>query len=358
MTDKSIVIQRLQELQTNHPDKDITRAFFRTETQLADSSWEKHFGNWTEFKAAAGLEHTKVQKKILSAITRHAGVEPVGRFNDERRGFEGKFLKPSGTRFQTILTGSDIHDKLCDPFYRRLFINTAFRVQPEKIVLAGDIFDFYEFSKYDKDPRKVDIMSAINWVHEFLSDLRNAAPNSEIIMLEGNHENRLLRMLAESTPHLMPILADLHGFTVSSLLGLDRFEVNYMANADLAVFTETENKKELAKNYYIAYDAVLFHHFPYAKQWGLPGFNGHHHTHKVDQFYSVQRGPYEWHQLGAGHIRAASYCNGSKWSNGFALAHVDTVKKLVQIEYFDCTGDAACIGGKWYERTDTETRLT
>jgi hypothetical protein len=353
---KQEMILKIQEIQNNNPDKEVTRKLFRDETSIPDSQWLQHFGTWLEFKSAAGLDNTKIQKRVLSAVSKHSSVEILSNFNQQREGFEGKFLKPADNRFQTILTGSDIHDKLCDPFYRRLFINTAYRVQPEKIILAGDIFDFYEFSKYNKDPRKVNILEAINWVHDFLSDLRNASPNSEIIMLEGNHEARLLKHLAEASPHVMPILSDLLGFTVSSLLGLDKYEVNYIAQADLATFNETDLKKEISKNYYIAHEAVLFHHFPYAKQWGLPGVNGHHHSHKVDHLFSALRGPYEWHQLGAGHIRVASYCNAEKWSNGFSLIHVDTLKKFVQIEYFDCTNEHCVIGGKWYERSDGESK--
>ena len=176
-------------------------------------------------------------------------------------------------------------------------------------------------------------------------------------MISGNHEARLLRYLSEQSPELIPILHDLHGFTVSSLLGLDKFEVNFISKDSLAVFTEGDLKKEIAKNYYIAYDAALFHHFPYAKDWGMAGVNGHHHNHKVDYAFSIQLGrSYEWHQLGAGHVRAAEYCEGEKWSNGFALIHVDTHKKYTQIEYIDVTADHAVIGGRWYERLSSELR--
>lgn len=352
---KQELIEKIQEVQRNKPEIEVTRKTFRNSTDIKDSAWEKHFGTFLEFKIAAGLASTKIQKKIKSSIVKHASVDNLREFNQQKAGWEDKFLRPSGERFQTILTGSDIHDKLCDPFYRRLFVQTALRVQPQKIVLAGDIFDLYEFSKYTKDARKVNIISAIEWVHKFLEDLRAASPNSEIVLVSGNHENRLLRYLSEQAPDLLPILSDLHGFTVSSLLGLDKYEVNYISRDSLAVFTETDLKKELGKNYYVAYDAVLFHHFPYAKDWGMAGVNGHHHNHKVDYQFSIHTGrSYEWHQLGAGHVRAAEYCEGEKWSNGFALVHVDTHKKYTQIEYFDVTHEHAVIGGKWYTRLESE----
>lgn len=354
METKDSLIEKIKLLQADNPDKEVTRKDFRDKTGITDIHWEKHFGTFLEFKAAAGLVAKRLEKRIKSAVAKHSSVDHLKEFNSQKSGWESFYLKPNSERFQTILTGSDIHDKLCDPFYRRLFVETAQRVQPQKIILAGDIFDMYEFSKYSKDVRKVNIIEAITWVHKFLEDLRKAAPNAEIIILAGNHENRLIRYLSEQAPDIMPILSDLHGFTVSSLLGLNKYEVNFISKDSLAVFNESDLKKEIAKNYYVAYECVLFHHFPYAKNWGMAGVNGHHHNHKVEYKFNVLNGPYEWHQLGAGHIRQASYCEGERWSNGFCLIHVDTHTKAVQFEYLDVTHSHCVIGGKWYERTEEE----
>lgn len=354
MIKKEELVQLLKGLQIENPDKSITRDFFRKSTQKFDSTWQAYWGSWQEFKAAAGLDNTKGERKIQSAISKHASVDKLKEYNELKRGWDGKFLKPAGNRVQTIICGSDFHDKLCDPFHRAIFVDTVRRVKPNKIVLNGDILDLYEFSKYTKDPRKIDIMSAINWAHEFLRDLREASPDSEIHWVEGNHENRLIKLLAEATPNLMPILSELHGMDVGSLLALDRFEVNYISKANLATFNETDVKKEIAKNYYIAYDTVLFHHFPYAKEWGLAGTNGHHHSHKCEVKFNALKGPYEWHQTGAGHIRNADYANGERWTNGFLLIHVDTQTQKSQFEYFDTTPDIVCVSGQYFIRENDQ----
>lgn len=352
MTNKIELIELLKNLQKENPDKAITRDFFRKTTTTFDSAWQKFFGSWLEFKAAAGLEDSKTVRKLSSSISKHASVDGLREYNEQKNKWDGKFLKPTGDRLQTIICGSDFHDKLCDPFHRAIFVDTVKRVKPNKIVLNGDVLDLYEFSRYTKDPRKVDIMSAIQWVYKFLEDLREAAPDAEIHWVEGNHENRLIKLLAESAPSLMPILSDIHGMSVGSLLGLDKYEVNYISKANLATFNETDVKKEIAKNYYIAYDSVLFHHFPYAKEWGMAGTNGHHHSHRCEVKFSAQKGPYEWHQTGGGHIRNADYATGEKWTNGFLLIHVDTQTKKNQFEYFDTTPDIVCVAGKYFIRED------
>ncbi|WP_157130292.1 metallophosphoesterase [Burkholderia pseudomallei] len=347
-------IAELQRIAKIDDTKVITRNYFRVHSDISESTWNRHFGTFLEFKRQAGIILSRHAHGMERAIAKHASKDNQRRMNAEKQQWEGKYLRSNAQRWQSCLVGSDIHDKLCDPFYRRLFIETAQRAQPEKIVLNGDIFDLTEFGKYTQDPRQFDVLGRLKWVHQFLAELRQVAPDAEIIFVEGNHEFRLLRHMTEATPALMVVLADLHGMTVPDLLGLTKYEVNYIARMDLAAFNEADIKKELAKNYVLLWDALLFHHFPEGRNMGYPGANGHHHKHLVWNHYSPQFGPYEWHQLGAGHIRQASYCAGEKWSNGFLLCHVDTHTKRTQFEYIDCSHGHAMIGGRFYERQPNE----
>lgn len=235
-----------------------------------------------------------------------------------------------------------------------MLIDTATRAQPDVIVLNGDIFDLPEFGKYTIDPREWDVVSRIKFAHDnILKPLREACPEAQIDFIEGNHEARLLRHLADETPALRAVLSDLHGFTVSKLLGLDEFQINYIAKADLAAWSKRDFDKELANNYKVYWDTVVCHHFPHARNMGLPGVNGHHHRHIVWSAFSPVYGPYEWHQLGCGHKRSASYCEGENWHMGFALVNVDTETRSTAFDYVSVT-DFAVAGGKWHYRTDSE----
>jgi hypothetical protein len=229
----------------------------------------------------------------------------------------------------------------------------AGRIQPEKVIIGGDLFDLPEFGKYPVDPREWDVVGRIRDAHAILAGLRQKAPNAEIVLVEGNHEFRLLRHLAEATPAMRAVLADLHGFTVSKLLGLDQFEVNYVARGTLGTFTERDIKREVSLNYHVAWDAYLSHHFPAGEKMGYPGAHGHHHRYFVNQHYSPQFGPYHWSQLGCGHRRQATYCAGEEWGLGFNIAHVDTHNKHVNAEYIAIT-DFAVGGGTFYQRQKDE----
>ncbi len=346
-------IKHLREVAEDNPNKVITRNFFRINSEISESTWNRFFGTFHEYKRAANIVLSRHAHTLEKAIAKHSSKDVQRQMNVDKQGYEGKYDKPAGTRFQTILVLSDLHDTDCDPFYRRCAIDAAARVQPDIICLNGDIFDLPEFSKFTQDPREWNPVGRINWVHEFLAELREVCPDAEIVLIEGNHEYRLLRHLSESTPALKQILSDLHGFTVSSLLGLDAYEVNFIARADLVAFTERDIKAELRKNYKVFLDAVLAHHYPTGRQMGFPGWNGHHHKHVVTPFYSPTFGSSEWHQLGCGHRREAIFCDGAIWANGFLIAHVDTQTKHTAFEYIEVR-DHAVIGGRWYERRDDE----
>jgi hypothetical protein len=264
-------IAELQRIAKIDEDKVISRNYFRVHSEISESTWNRHFGTFHEFKRQAGIVLSRHAHGLERAIAKHASKDVQRRMNLEKSGWEDAYLRPSSKRFQTVLVASDIHDIECDPFWRRCFIDTAKRVQPEKVVINGDALDLPEFGKYGVDPREWDVIGRIKWLHAFLEDIRTACPETEIIYIEGNHEARLIRHLGEATPALKVVLSDLHGFTVPKLLGLDAYQVNYIARMDLAAFSERDMKQELAKNYLVMYDCLMAHHFPGRSQHGRAG---------------------------------------------------------------------------------------
>lgn len=331
----------------------VSRNFFRNHSSISESTWNRYFGTFDEFKRQAGLKLSRYQHAHERNIAKHVSVDHYRQLN-ERQDWGTQYIRENSNRFKTVLTCSDLHDIEIDRFYLRVLIDVAERVQPDAICFVGDIFDLAEFGRYGVDPREWDIVSRIKFVHdEIFAPLREVCPNAQFDFVEGNHEARLIRQLADATPALRAVLSDLHGFTVAKLLGLDQFEINYIAKSDLGTFSKTEFNKELAKNYKVYWDTVMCHHFPHARHMGMPGVNGHHHRHEIWSTYNPIFGPYEWHQLGAGHKREASYTEGEKWHNGFALINVDTQTKATNFDYIPIT-DFAIAGGKWYHRQDAE----
>jgi len=347
-------VKILRDMAAADPEKVISRNYFRVNSPITESVWNAHFGTFHEFKRQAGIVLTRQQHGFEKEIARHASVDHYRKMSAERAGWGDKYLFPTKRRFKTILFASDLHDVEIDPFFLRVFLDTAKRLQPDVASLVGDVFDLPEFGKYTVDPREWDVVGRIKFVHnKIIGPLREACPNSQIDLEEGNHEARLLRMLADATPALRTLLADLHGMTIADLLGLAKYQVNYVAAGDLAAYTRRDFSDELNKNYRIYFDAVVAHHFPHARQMGMPGVNGHHHKHIVWPMFNPMFGAYEWHQMGCGHRRRASYCEGEKWHMGFPIAYVDTITKHTTFDYVQ-VGDFAVSGGKYYHRTKDE----
>lgn len=348
-------IDNLKEIQQEATGVVVTLRHFRNHSELNDQDWEQHFGTFAEFKKAAGAMPTRAVNKIRNTIAKHSSVDHYRGFNAEKEDLDEVYLRDSDSKYKTLLACSDMHDKECDPFYLRTLIDTARRVQPDVICMAGDIFDLPEFGKYTVDPREWDVVGRIKFVHEkIFAPLREACPDAQMDLISGNHEMRCLIHLSDATPALRSILSDLHGFTIQKLLGLDRYKINFITKEDLSAYSKTDIKKEVSKNYRIYWDSILAHHFPQGKSFAIPGFNGHHHSYKSETLYNPSYGSYQWVQLGAGHTRRASFCEGEKWSNGFAIVNCNTETKSTNFDYISVGADFAVSAGKWYYRQSDE----
>ncbi|WEU67300.1 hypothetical protein [Xanthomonas phage JGB6] len=69
----------------------------------------------------------------------------------ERSEYGEQYLRTDNGRYKTMLICSDLHDKEIDPFFLRVMIDTAQRVQPDVVCYGGDVFDLPEFGRYGVD---------------------------------------------------------------------------------------------------------------------------------------------------------------------------------------------------------------
>jgi len=354
-------ISELRRLVEEYPDKVITRNFFRVESEISESTWTRHFGTFEEFKRQAAIMPTRHQHRLEKEIAKHAAVDHYREIRQDLDSWEKKYVVKDTSRYVKLAIAFDLHDKEIDPFYLRVWLDTLGRFQPSIVCFGGDLFDLPEFSKWTQDPREWDVTGRIKFAHNnILGPTRKiVGDNCQIDLIEGNHEFRLLRHLADATPALRAVLSDLHGLTIPGLLGLDKYQVNYIARADLAAagYRQLDIRKELRRNFKIYHEQYIIHHYPDGAKMGFPGANGHHHKRVVTPHYSPRFGPYEWLQSGSGHRRDASYTEGEMWNNGFPLVILDTVRRHAIVDYVTIGDSIAVSGGKVYYRTPEERIL-
>ena len=347
---KEETLADLRSLAESNPEQVITRNYYRINGKYSESTWSRYWGTFHEFKRRAGIILSRQQHSLEKQIAKHASVEHYKELDKHRKNYGNRYDKPNSSRFKQIVIISDLHDINVDPFYMGILLDTLCRVNPDIICLNGDIFDLPEFSKYLVDPREWDVVGRIKFVHEhILKPIREICPDAQIDFIEGNHEFRLLKHLADATPALRAVLSDLHGFTVASLLGLDKFEVNYIAKGDLGVYSLSDMHREIAKNYKVYFDSFIVSHEAGAKNLGFPGVNGHHHKTVVESLYNEHFGSYNWIQCGAGHKLDASYCH-PKWQQGFVIATCDTHSRQTVFDTVTFSEEFAVVGGVFYER--------
>ena len=228
-------------------------------------------------------------------------------------------------------------------------LDTIKRIQPDVIVHQGDAYDMAEFGQYTVDPREWDIITDLEAGNAFFGDLRDAAPNAQIDFLESNHDWRLLRHLADASPAMRAVLSDLHGFTFTSLLKIDKFEINYIGRASLKAFTKKDQKTEISKNWKIYYDCSFATHGHEKHMPSMHGTIGHHHKFTVQYGHDHLRGPYGVYTIGYGANHGDEYADKGKYQKGFMIETIDTHMKTVSAQYVDLTNGFANVFGKYYE---------
>lgn len=90
----------------------------------------------------------------------------------------------------------DPHGTFCDWEAAECGFAFTRRHRPNVVVVGGDVVDFYQLSRFDKNPeRALDLPNDLAAGSRFLAGVRRAAPHARLVYLQGNHEARLGRWL-------------------------------------------------------------------------------------------------------------------------------------------------------------------
>jgi UDP-2,3-diacylglucosamine pyrophosphatase LpxH len=178
--------------------------------------------------------------------------------------------------------------------------------QPEKIILGGDIMDMYNVSRFDKNPmRSFDLQWEFDEAKKVVEDIRKRNPKARIIMLPGNHEDRLQKYLWKN-----PEICGMRALGVPYQLGLKEMGIEW--------------KKEFT------HKGVLFTHGDFATKYtanknlevhGMNGVSGHKHTQQTI-VRTNRHGKATW--LSVGHladVSKAEYVNNPDWQQGFGAVY-------------------------------------
>lgn len=347
------LIQDLRRVQDENPDTYITRKKYRKLGKYSDSTWDSRFGTFHEFRRQARLELSRGQQTLEKRIAKHASLDVYRGFMEvEVLPWNGRYERDRSGRWQTMILASDFHDKETDRFALSVFLDTCNRIKPDIVCLAGDIYDNYEFSRFDKDPRGWDAAGRLAWVRDNLyAPLRAACPDAQIDLLAGNHEHHLLRHMAERTPELRAILSDFMGLTFADILGLKEYEINLVCQHDLAAFRAADSREEIKKNRKTYNGSVTIDHYADLKfDFGTNWVSAHEHKPRLLTQCNEVLGSVWGMTLGCMSTVDNSYTARNRNQNGFGIVHMDTHKKHSIAEPVIFSDSACIVGGIRYTR--------
>jgi predicted phosphodiesterase len=144
--------------------------------------------------------------------------------------------KPTRTDNLTIAAGdSQIGFRGEEAFHderaMQLFQTTVRETQPDTIVFTGDMIDLPEMSRFDQRPDWLGTTQrSLDRYHSFLAETRANAPDSKIVVVHGNHELRMDRMVRNDAASLLGIKRanaerELSVLTLQYLVRYDELEV-------------------------------------------------------------------------------------------------------------------------------------
>lgn len=297
------------------------------------------FGNHEEFLREAGLRDKRNTTRVRNKSALLNTHQKVAEYADqELRRYNHLYRTPRTGRLEVVV-GSDFHSWFVDPFALRVFIDTIELVQPDVVVLNGDVFDFPQISRHRKLPGhfSLNLADEITFGREhILKAVRMAAPKADILLVIGNHEYRLVNYLADTAPEL----AALPSLRFGELFGLDDLKIGLVVRQNFLAPYDKQKKRELQENWAIIGDTLVVTHGiscakfaadEQLKRYQKSGTSGHTHRPQVITANSLGTGALSWTStpMMAGFAVGRDYVSEpSGWQMGFATFSIDTVNKI------------------------------
>jgi hypothetical protein len=357
------ILDNVMELLQENPGLYPTENWYMAHGAYSITTVRSIFGTWEEVQRAVGLRLSRGQHQLQRQVAKHVSLDVYREFyHQEVLPYANQYQKlDKRGRMKFGMSVSDLHDIDCDPFSLAVALDRAKDCQPDIILLNGDVFDQPEFGRWDVDPRNYRIKERFDFVKEHIfAAFRKAAPSAQIDFVIGNHDWRILKLLAEKTPHLKVILSDVMGLSLADIFGVHDYEINLVTKGDLDFSAHTKKgvKGELLRNYKVYNDNAgnpiyIANHFGRGK-FQTSGTSGHLHRPIIEP-YANEHGIHTWMTTPGMAKREAHYVEMlDQAQNGFGFFHLDMEKGGVQQELVNTTHDFCHVHGRYYYRNDLE----
>jgi UDP-2,3-diacylglucosamine pyrophosphatase LpxH len=122
---------------------------------------------------------------------------------------------------KTVLICPDVHIPYEHEAAVKCLVRVCKAIQPDYFVCLGDLLDFYQLSRFDKDPgRKTTVSDDCDLARRWFYKVDAALPlKCEKVFIEGNHENRLQKWIWSNAMDLGKMIPSLPEYLHLKKLG-------------------------------------------------------------------------------------------------------------------------------------------
>lgn len=245
---------------------------------------------------------------------------------------------------ETAFILGDIHGRYRDGLAFDIALDLIKDIQPSKIIINGDLIDFYAISHFGKDPeRSLELQNEIDDTNDILDKIQEVSGSAKIEWVEGNHERRLRNYLWSSAPEL----ACLRSLTMKSLFFLGARNIDYIESKGKSAYTKFGN--------------ILIGHWDIARQDSCASARAilvknscsivQGHTHRLGMFYKTYRSQGKQVVGCEGGCLCQldpEYCSDPDWQAGVTIIYKLDGKNRFHIIQIPIVKHEALFNGKIY----------
>jgi predicted phosphodiesterase len=143
-----------------------------------------------------------------------------------------KDSRPYRISAERLLVLGDIHVPFHDKRALAAAIEYGTDAGVDAVLLNGDLCDFYNISRWERDPRQRAFKYELEQIRTVLEVMQRFLPGARIYFKSGNHEDRYERYLKLKAPELL----DLECLSLGNVLGLDKLGITEIGDAQRVQF--------------------------------------------------------------------------------------------------------------------------
>ena len=129
---------------------------------------------------------------------------------------------------ELVVIGSDFHVPYQDVGVVNSFVKLVRSLKPDRVVLNGDVSDFFGLSRFNTAKERMDSLQAeIDEANQIRRRVRLAAPNAVLMEGEGNHDSRIITYVAQNAT----VLSSLRALKPESLFKYTDLEIQWYSGA-------------------------------------------------------------------------------------------------------------------------------